>query len=208
MSELLPNTEERILEAAKKVFHRKGYDGARMQEIANEAGVNKALLHYYYRSKDNIFQAVFEDAFSRLLSRINSIFFSEQPLDQKIPAFVDYYLTFLSENSYLPGFILNSLHERPDLIRGVMEKNRISPEKLLARIGLQLNEEYGIRINPLHIFVNVLSLSVFPIVVRPLIQSVAAYPDEKMNQFYEERKKMLPDFILNALKGYAKASEK
>ena len=89
-----------------------------------------------------------------------------------------------------------------------MEKNRISPEKLLARIGLQLNEEYGIRINPLHIFVNVLALSVFPIVVRPLIQSVAAYPDEKMNQFYEERKKMLPDFILNALKGYAKASEK
>ena len=60
MENPVKTTEERILEAAKRVFHAKGYDGARMQEIADEAGVNKSLVHYYYRNKDNLFQAVFD----------------------------------------------------------------------------------------------------------------------------------------------------
>ena len=118
-------TEERILEAAKKVFHCKGYDGARMQEIADEAGVNKSLVHYYYRNKDNLFQAVFEDAFSRLIAKLNEIFFSELSFTAKIETFIGYYVIFLSQNSYLPLFILNGLYKEPEQIRNMLAKNQL-----------------------------------------------------------------------------------
>lgn len=202
MSSMVSTTEERILEAAKKVFHSKGYDGARMQEIADEAGVNKSLVHYYYRSKDNLFQAVFEDAFARLIARVNEIFFSDLAFTVKIETFISYYVSFLSQNSYLPLFILNGLYERPQQIRRIMEKNHLSPELLMDQIRKQVREEMGPDIDPFHIYINVLALSIFPVIAKPLIQGIFGISNDQMSVFYEERKSVVPEFILNALKGY------
>jgi len=195
-------TEERILEAAKRVFHCKGYDGARMQEIADEAGVNKSLVHYYYRNKDNIFQAVFEDAFTQLITKLNEIFFSELPFTSKIESFISYYVTFLSKNSYLPLFILNGLHEKPDQIKSLLEKNHLSPERLLAQVRKQMREELNLEIDPFHIYINILALSIFPVIAKPLIQTIFGLSNGELTQFYEERKTVVPEFIINALKGY------
>jgi len=204
MVNTVSTTEERILEAAKKVFHSKGFDGARMQEIADEAGVNKSLVHYYYRNKDNIFQAVFEDAFTRLVSRLNEIFFSELTFTAKIETFVRYYVTFLSQNSYLPLFILNGLYEKPEQLKKMLEKIQLSPELLLDKMRKQAKEELNLDIEPFHIYINILALSIFPVVARPLIQTIFGFSNEQMTQFYEERKTVVPEFILNALKGYEK----
>ncbi len=198
------SSEERILEAAKKVFHHKGFDGARMQEIADEAGVNKSLVHYYYRNKDNIFQAVFEDAFSKLISRLNEIFFSELPFSAKIETFIDYYVTFLSQNAYLPLFILNGLYEKPDQIRKIMGKNQLSPDRLMDQIRKQVKEEMNIDINPMHIYINVLALSIFPVIAKPLIQTIFGFSNEQLLRFFEERKTSVPEFILNALTSHEK----
>ncbi len=198
------SSEERILEAAKKVFHHKGFDGARMQEIADEAGVNKSLVHYYYRNKDNIFQAVFEDAFSKLISRLNEIFFSELPFSAKIETFIDYYVTFLSQNAYLPLFILNGLYEKPDQIRKIMGKNQHSPDRLMDQIRKQVKEEMNIDINPMHIYINVLALSIFPVIAKPLIQTIFGFSNEQLLRFFEERKTSVPEFILNALTSHEK----
>ena len=198
------SSEERILEAAKKVFHHKGFDGARMQEIADEAGVNKSLVHYYYRNKDNIFQAVFEDAFSKLISRLNEIFFSELPFSAKIETFIDYYVTFLSQNAYLPLFILNGLYEKPDQIRKIMGKNQLSPDRLMDQIRKQVKEEMNIDINPMHIYINVLALSIFPVIAKPLIQTIFGFSKEHLLRFFEERKTSVPEFILNALTSHEK----
>jgi AcrR family transcriptional regulator len=198
----IPTTEERILEAAKRVFHRKGFDGARMQEIADEAGVNKSLVHYYYRNKDNIFQAVFEDSFSRLIAKLNEIFFSELAFTVKIETFIGYYVTFLSQNSYLPLFILNGLYEKPDQIKKMLEKNHLAPERLMAQIRRQMKEELNLDIDPFHVYINILALSIFPVIARPLIQTIFGLSGEQLNQFYEERKTVVPEFILHALKGY------
>ena len=195
-------TEERILEAAKKVFHCKGYDGARMQEIADEAGVNKSLVHYYYRNKDNLFQAVFKDAFSQLISKLNEIFFSELSFTAKIEIFIGYYVTFLSQNSYLPLFILNGLYKEPVQIRTMLAKNHLLPERLIEQIKKQVKTELNLEIDPFHIFINILALSIFPVIARPLIQDIFGYTDEQLAQFYLERKTVVPEFILNALKGY------
>jgi len=202
MENTVSTTEERILEAAKKVFHTKGYDGARMQEIADVAGVNKSLVHYYYRNKDNIFQAVFEDAFGKLLARVNEIFFSDLAFTVKMESFISYYVSFLSQNSYLPLFILNGLYEKPEQIKKVLEKNQLSPERLMDTIRRQVKEEMNLEIDPFHIYINILALSIFPVIAKPLIQTIFGFSDESLNTFYEERKTVVPEFILNALKGY------
>jgi AcrR family transcriptional regulator len=195
-------TEERILEAAKTVFHRKGFDGARMQEIADEAGVNKSLVHYYYRNKDNIFQAVFEDTFAKLISRLNEIFHSEAPFTEKIETFVSYYVTFISQNSYLPLFILNGLYEKPDQMQAILKKNQFSPELLLNQMRKQIREELNLDIDPFHIYINILALSIFPVIAKPLIQSIFGFTDEQLDTFYAERGSTVPRFIINAIKGY------
>ena len=198
----LSTTEERILEAAKKVFHCKGYDGARMQEIADEAGVNKSLVHYYYRNKDNLFQAVFEDAFSSLIGKLNEIFFSDLPFTTKIETFIGYYITFLSQNSYLPLFILNGLYAQPDQIKVMLLKSHLSPERLMDQIRKQIREELGLEVDPFHVLINILALSIFPVIAKPLIETIFGFSKEQLDQFYEERKKVVPEFILNALKSY------
>lgn len=108
------STEDFILNAAKLVFARKGLAGARMQEIADEAGINKALLHYYFRSKENLFNAVFIDLLGSIQKKFLSILNSEMELFDKIRFFFTGYTEFLLENSFLPGFIINEMNQDPE----------------------------------------------------------------------------------------------
>lgn len=191
-------TEQKIMEAAKTVFHKKGFEGARMQEIADEAGVNKALLHYYYRNKESLFQAVFGEAFSKLLARVNQVFLSENPLMVKIETFTSYYIDFLNENYYLPHLILHTIHTQPEQVNLIfMEKNLI-PVTILNQIKYQAKEEYNIDLDPFHFFINMLSLCVFPVIARPVIKALFQKNETEMQQFYEERKRIIPD-IFNRL---------
>ncbi len=113
MAENERQTEEKIFEAATDVFLAKGMDGARMQDIANHAGINKALLHYYYRSKDRLFNAVFEKIAGKMFSKFAPIFDENLTLEDKIRFFFREHITFLQENPRLPGFILNELNRNP-----------------------------------------------------------------------------------------------
>jgi len=200
--EKLQNTEDKILDAAKQVFHKKGFNGARMQEIADYAGINKALLHYYFRNKETLFERVFKDAFAEIAFRLINIFNSEIPLNAKIENFIDFYLSFIAKHSYIIYFIINALHEKPEKLREIIINQGLSPEKFLLKIQCQLKDELDIDIDPLHIYVNMLALVIFPVVARPLIQNIFGYSDDKMMEFFEQRKKIVPTFILNALKGY------
>ncbi|MBC8313964.1 MAG: TetR/AcrR family transcriptional regulator [Bacteroidetes bacterium] len=197
-------TEEKILEAAKKVFHRKGYEGARMQEIADEAGINKALLHYYFRSKEKLFEAVFEDALSGIMRLVSTIFFSDKPLKDKIQSFLCSYLNIITENSYIPWFIINGIYERPEQIKAIFDKQDINPLQLMKLLKSQVRKEYGVDINPFQIWLNVLSLSVFPVIAKPLVREIFRLSEETYNQLMEERKELVPELIINALKAYEK----
>src|SRR5215831_5817845 len=106
-SKTIDNTEKRILAAAKKVFLTKGMDGARMQDIADAAGINKALLHYYFRSKEKLFEKIFTEAMSGLFPKINSILESEQTVFEKIEMICGEYIDQIQQTPYLPMFILS-----------------------------------------------------------------------------------------------------
>lgn len=197
------NTEGKILEAAKKVFHQKGFEGARMQEIANEAGINKALLHYYFRNKENLFESVFRDAFSSFMGRAREIFLSDQPLAGKIEAFITQYLEVIAHNSYIPWFILNGMYERPGRMKAIFEQAGINPPQLMEFLRLQIRKEYRSDIDPFHVWLNVLSLCVFPVIAKPLILEIFRLTEEHYQQILEQRKKEVPQFFMQALKSYA-----
>lgn len=109
------NTELEILEAAKAVFQQKGMNGARMQEIADKANINKALLHYYYRSKQLLFEAVFISAFSLLAPQLNKVLNDDSALFEKIENFTANYVSFVIKHPYLPNFVIQELTRNPEL---------------------------------------------------------------------------------------------
>ncbi len=195
------NTEKRILDSARKVFHIKGYSGARMHEIANEAKINKAMLNYYFRSKDKLFESVFREAAQEFFPKVFQLVNSELPLFEKIEFFVEKYLTFLQENMYIPGFMLNELSQNPKRIKDFFEENKIKPpEKFLVEINEAIQAGLIIPIEPKTLVLNILSLCIFPIVAKPIIETVFNLDNEMYSQMIEERKKNIAQFVINAIK--------
>ena len=121
----IENTEEKILEAAKQVFQIKGLAGARMQEIADVAGINKALLHYYFRTKEKLFTVIFRFALKELQPQVIGILNSDLSLEDKIRAFVEKYLNIIKKNPSLPQFVINQLNQNPDSFDKIFEKGII-----------------------------------------------------------------------------------
>jgi TetR/AcrR family transcriptional regulator len=194
------STEEKILEAAKTVFHRKGFEGARMQEIADEAGINKALLHYYFRTKENLFDAVFRSAFGEIFSKLFTTVESDSPLDEKITNLVGAYIGFLQKNSYIPGFILAEMNQNPQKIIEVFKSAPVPPAMLFERMSKAVRHETLGTSDFRDVFINLLALCIFPIVARPMLQQIFEFSDKEYDQFIEKRKKEVPKFIMNAIR--------
>lgn len=202
-------TETRILGAARTVFIRSGTGGARMQEIAEEAGVNQALLHYYFRSKDQLAQAVFRELAVRIVPSIASIFASEEGLALKIERFVHTYIDLVRQNPFIPGYILAEVHFNPERLASLAEQvTGSSPASamlsFIPRLRAELDQQAAIgairSIAPEQFLVNLIALCVFPFAARPVLRLVLDQDDEAFDRFLDERRAELPDFILNALR--------
>jgi len=195
------NTEKKILESARNIFHVKGFAGARMQEIADEAKINKAMLNYYFRSKEKLFEAVFFDAAKDFFPKVFQMVTMEAPLFEKIEKFVYGYLTFLQNNRCIPGFILNELAQNPQRLKDFFTEHHIKPpEKFLFEIKEAVERKEIIQIEPAMLILNILSLCIFPIVAKPIIETVFNLSEEQYNQMIESRKKSVAQFIINAIK--------
>ncbi|HEX7829316.1 MAG TPA: TetR/AcrR family transcriptional regulator [Thermoanaerobaculia bacterium] len=198
--------EQRILDAAHKVFLLRGTDGARMQEIADEAGVNKALLHYYYRTKEGLSQAVFQRAAVTLLSQILPIMASDLELEQKIEQFVVTEITLLAERPYLPGYIISELTHHPERVIAMF--SGLSGNRVQTMVLPKLREQIRVRVEagtlaPMtaeQFLVTCISTCVFPFAARPLFTAVFDLGDTGFNRFIEQRKQELPEFLKRALK--------
>lgn len=196
------NTEQKILEAAQKVFITKGMAGARMQDIADEAGINKAMLHYYFRDKDKLFETVFLKEAQKFFPKINMIFQSDVPLFEKIENFVCEYIDEIQENPYLPWFVLNEINRDPDQFMYKIwgEKNLPKPAKFLEQIEAEVKKGTIKKIDPRHLLMNLLSMTIFPFVAKPMITRNLRMTDPQFRQAMEERKKEIPKFIIDAIR--------
>ncbi|WP_423126681.1 TetR/AcrR family transcriptional regulator [Gaoshiqia sp. Z1-71] len=194
------NTEEKILDAATTVFVRKGMDGARMQEIADEAKINKALLHYYFRSKDKLFDAIFSKIISFAFPKIGQILQSDIDFKSKVEQAIDTYLDLLLKYPYLPGFILKEVNRDPSVFFKLVIKHGFSPKPIFKIISEAMDRGEIIRMKPEHLVVNVISLCVFPFAGKPVISFVAFDEDKEATRaFLEERKEEVKRFVLRAI---------
>lgn len=195
------NTEEKILTAAKQVFIRKGMSGARMQEIADEAGINKSLLHYYFRSKDKLFEEVFRNTIKSFVPRIDMLLSSGKSFESKIQEFVNEYINLLTNNPHLPQFILHELNRDPERLIQIMSDSGIKEMNIMQHIESMLKENGLIQVDVKHFLINLIALCVFPFVARPIIEHVLLR-SQKINydNIIEERKTEIPKFILNSIK--------
>ncbi|MGG8495194.1 TetR/AcrR family transcriptional regulator [Tenacibaculum sp. TC6] len=194
-------TEEQILTAAQEIFQSKGMDGARMQEIADKASINKAMLHYYYRSKQLLFEAVFKKAFSLLAPQLNAILNDDSTIEEKIKNFTHNYLSFMIKHPYLPNFIIQELNRKPQFIEEI-KSNVFFPK--LDKFKKQVEKEVATgSIRPIsaeQLFINIISLNIFPFLGAPLIKALANVDDENYKVLLESRKKEVSEFIINAIK--------
>jgi len=196
------SAEERILAAAKKVFIGKGMYGARMQDIADEAGINKALLHYYFRSKEKLFEVIFLEAAQKLFPRINQIFESDMPLFEKIEKFCEEYITIMTENPYLPLFVLNEMNRNAEkfLIGTWGRQNIPRPEKFLKQIELEQKKGLIGAVSPLQLLMNLISMTIFPFVGKSMFQFNLHLDELQYRSIMEQRKKEIPKFIIDSIK--------
>lgn len=201
MDNLDVNTEKRILDSARNIFHKKGLAGARMKEIANEAGINQAMLHYYYRSKEKLFDAVFREAFMRVIPEIKQILSKDLPLFEKIKFFTDSYISILLDNLYLPTFIINEIHQNPEKMKTLFIEYQIAPpNEFLEQIFKAIEEKQIKPIDPKHLVLNIISMCIFPVAARPIIESVFNMTQEEYFEFLKQRKKEVSEFVINAIK--------
>jgi len=202
-------TEKRILDAARAVFLRRGTAGARMQEIAREAGVNQALLHYYFRSKERLSSAVLRQVASRIFPALVQTLSADSSLDEKIERLVTIYLDTLSENLFVPGYLISELHHDPARVHRLLtaaigtDPANMAP-LLLKNVDQQIKEKVragAMRpIDPRQFLINLVSLCVFPFAARPMLSIVFAMDETGFERFIQQRKKDLPVFFRNALR--------
>lgn len=194
-------TESAILDAAKGIFERKGMAAARMQEIADEAGINKSMLHYYYRSKQLLFEAVFKSAFSMLAPQLNDIINADTSIFEKIRNFSSNYISFVIKHPYLPNFIIQELNRNPEFVKKlVSERNFPNISKFKQQVNEKVAEGIIIPIKAEQLFINIISLNIFPFIGAPLLKGFVNVNDDAYKQLMEDRKTEVADFIISAIK--------
>lgn len=195
------NTEENILIVAREVFMQNGYDGTSMQMIADAAGINKSLLHYYYRSKERLFGQIFSKVFSQFVPRLGEIFMSDMSIEEKVHAFVESYINVFIENPLIPIFVMQELSKNPQHLADLIRESGMDPEMMVDNIVASFKKEKINIGDPRQLIVNMIGLCVFPFAARPIVQRLIFKGDEKAyHQFLLERKKEVPEFILNAIR--------
>lgn len=202
MTEKEKLTEERIFDAATEIFLERGMDGARMQEIADLAGINKSLLHYYYRSKDRLFDAVFEKVANRMFARFSPLLDPGLTLEEKIRFFFREHIGFLEKNPRLPSFLLNEINRNPERMKKIIRRFNIGI--IYETLEQQHGEEFKqFAITPSlipQIMTSVAAMSIFPFAARGIVETILEKIGMNFNDYIEARKNFAADFVIRAFR--------
>ncbi len=202
------DTEQKILDAAHSVFLRRGTSGARMQEIASEAGVNKALLHYYFRSKERLAEAVFQRVARGLIPPLMQVLASEASIEEKVHRIVHMEIDHLERSPLLPGYIISELHQNPErAFQFVTAMTGLAIETVAPFVTGTLRNQIDERVKagtmlpiaPEQFVINVVSLCVFPFAIQPMLSVFLGINQSGFEGFMTERRKGLSEFILRGI---------
>lgn len=185
-------TQSKIAESAKELFLEKGFDGVRMQELADRAGVNKGLLHHYFKNKQGLFDLVFSKAITDLFGKIELSFEQNNSLGDKIDTIIDAYSDMLKANPKLPIFVFSEMHKNPELVTSLFAKSNFG---VLIK-GLQSGSKSIGEKEAIHIILTIVSLSVFPFMAKPIVLKMAKN-EKNFVQLMDERRPLVKDIVKN-----------
>lgn len=186
------STEQKIKEVATRVFLRKGYAATTTREIAEEAGINHALLNYYFRGKDRLFDMVAKEQTALFFGKIFPIVNDESTnLDEKIAGLINYYTEILLPEPGLVFFISNEMQNQPDRFAALMEANQGLPKAVIARQLKEVRPD----LHPMQLMMSILGMIIFPYISRSLFQKSMEVDESTINKMLKERVKLLPVLI-------------
>lgn len=168
MAETELSTEEKILKAAVEVFVRDGYDGSRMQDIADVAGINKALLHYYFRSKDKLFEKVFDEKIQSFFPKMDETLARDISFVEKIDFFIEGYIKLMLQNPFIPLFVLNTVNkkEKEDFIKKM-------PLDITRKVVESYHQDLKIgrvrELNPVQFVMSLMGMCIVPFLAKPIM---------------------------------------
>ena len=188
------STEEKILKAAEEVFIRDGYDGSRMQDIADVAGINKALLHYYFRSKDKLFEKVFDAKIQGFFPQVDEVFNQDILFIDKIYFFIEGYIELLRKNPYLPLFVLNTVNSK--------DKSEFI-KKLPIQLSRKVAESYQTdlkkgrvrMLNPAQFIISLMGMCIFPFLAKPILLDMFQADNVTFDALMQDRSQELKTYI-------------
>jgi AcrR family transcriptional regulator len=194
MAEKDTSTEEKIKNAARVVFHKKGFAAARTRDIAEEAGINLALLNYYFRSKEKLFNIIMLEEFHSFFSSISVVFNeADSTLEEKIEKFASSYIDLLFEEPEIPLFIISEIRnnlegllEKIDLKAAIFNTVFIEQYNDAIRLGKIKDQHF------LHFMLNFVGLLVFPFIAKPLLKGMTGLNEIQYNELVAERKALIP----------------
>ncbi len=193
-------TEEQILTAARNVFIRKGLDGSRMQEIADEAGINKALLHYYFRSKDKLFERIFIEAFQGIIPKIRESITQSTHTVEFVRFFIENYMQLMTEMPFLPQFVLHEINRDPSRIATLIKDRSLPVPQLQQLIDKDVALGLMLPIRAEHLVINMISMTVFPVVASPFVKMIVFNNQPaQYESFFMERKEVIINFVIRAI---------
>ncbi len=195
------DTESKIKEVARRVFLECGYEGAKIRQIADEAGVNLAMVNYYFRSKEQLFKSIYLETFREFIGRIAVLVNEETPLEVKIWKIVDRYTDFILENPSVPTFILSEMRQDGPKFFQEMNMKSLIDNSYFRRQLIEEAEKGNIRpVEPIQVIVTIMSNIVFPVMAQPIISYVGSLDNQGFQQFMEARKRMVPEMIMAYLR--------
>ncbi len=196
----IKSTEDKIVHAAKTVFIRKGMDGARMHEIADEAGINKALLHYYFRTKNKLFERVFTIVFRDVFKVLEQGVTQEMDFEPFLENFIERYINLLKSKPYIPHFVIHELNRKPERIVEQMQNSSFKKQHLFDLIQKAVDDGVIRPIHPVHLITNIIALCIFPFVAKPIIIGFVLDGDQKKYRDYiSERTEEVTTFVKHAI---------
>lgn len=204
MKQTSENKEDAILKAAELEFMEKGFDGARTVSIAKAAGVTHAMLHYYFRTKENLFNKVFQNKIELLYSSVFTIFQNKDiPFLERLKLTIGTHFDFVAQNPMLPRFVINELVEKPERLDVI----RSTVSAIISRFanGLeteldQLVKEHKIApITLIDLLIDILSLNVFLFIINPIIVAVSPMARDHWDAFLIQRRRENTELIMRRL---------
>lgn len=194
-------TKEIILKAAQQEFVIHGFNGARMRAIAERANINKGLLHYYFGSKEGLFEEVFTYVFSKSMAELNEVMQPQHDIFESISRYVELHMSKLMQNPFIPIYILQETNRDPERLVKLMRQN--CGHSLFDHIEMRIQTDIDagkIRaVNARQFVVSLLSMVVFPFLERPLLQTLMGTDQDAYDEFLQERKAFIPAFVKAAL---------